>query len=431
MRPWRSFVLGFMFLIGTGWAEEEYSFDMTEIEETPWHLGGYIEFQPALYHRNEDAAFYKLNSYDSDEGRLHDEYNLGTLLDGGYKKGSTEFRAVVNADMKKDSRGWFLDAKLFEGFMASRPSSSFGYSLGKKTLKWGKGYAWNPVAFLDRPKDPFDPELAREGVVVASADYIKSFAGPLQTFSLTPALVPVYDDLNSDLAKVNGLNFAGKAYFLLYDTDIDFNLLTGESKTTRYGLDFSRNITSNVEVHGEVAVIEDHVQRFIDESGTVQYREYDATSHLWGIRYLSQAETTYILEYYHNGMGYTKSEMEDFYSFIAQGYNTYLTSGDRSLLQSASGTTNETYGRRNPMRDYLYLRISQKEPFEVLYFTPMVTSIFNLNDSSFSLGPELVYTGIKNLELRFRALFLVGDANTEYGEKQNDFGIGLRARYYY
>ena len=59
-------------------------------------------------------------------------------------------------------------------------------------MKWGKGYAWNPVAFLDRPKNPDDPELPLEGFVIASADTIKSFDGPLKTFAFTPVLVPVY-----------------------------------------------------------------------------------------------------------------------------------------------------------------------------------------------------------------------------------------------
>lgn len=46
-------------------------------------------------------------------------------------------------------------------------------------MRWGKGYAWNPVGFVERPKDPNDPELAREGYWMASADYIVNFTGPL------------------------------------------------------------------------------------------------------------------------------------------------------------------------------------------------------------------------------------------------------------
>ncbi len=55
--------------------------------------------------------------------------------------------------------------------------------------------------------------------------------------------------------QINGLNFAGKLYLLLYDTDIDLMAMTGESKTNRVGMDFSRNITTNLEIHGEFAFI--------------------------------------------------------------------------------------------------------------------------------------------------------------------------------
>jgi len=115
---------------------------------------------------------------------------------------------------------------------------------------------------------------------VASADYIRSFDGPLKTFSFTPVLMPVYDHINDDFGKVDRLNFAAKTYFLLYDTDIDFVFLTGGSKTNRYGMDFSRNITSNFEIHGEFAFINDYEKRFINSDGTVFNKEYDATQHI-------------------------------------------------------------------------------------------------------------------------------------------------------
>jgi hypothetical protein len=83
------------------------------------------------------------------------------------------------------------------------------------------------------------------------------------------------------------------------------------------------------------------------------------------------------------------------------------------------------------MRDYLYLRISQKEPFDILYFTPAITAILNFDDRSFSLSPELVYEGITNLELRIKGTVLVGDHFSEYGEKPNDARLELRVRYYF
>jgi hypothetical protein len=414
---------------GMALAEEEYSFDLLEIEKKPLHIGGYLEFHPVLFGLDTNSALHKLKLYDRDKENIREEYNFTALLDGSYKKGTTEFRAIVNTDLRKSYLGWSEETTLYEGYMSLRPSSTFNFNIGKRTLKWGKGYAWNPVAFLDRPKDPYDPELAREGFVVASADYIKSFDGPLKTFSFTPVLMPVYDHINDDFGKINRLNFAGKTYFLLYDTDIDLIFLTGRSKTDRYGMDFSRNITSNFEIHGELALINDYKKSFINSDGTGFNKKYDATSYLLGLRYLTKSDTTYIFEFFHDATGFAGSEMTDYFSFIDQGYDTYLTSGDDSLLKRASNIGEGSYNGKNPMRDYLYLRVSQKEPFDILYFTPSVTGIFNTNDKSFSLGPELLYTGVKNLELRLRTTFLVGDSYTEYGEKQNDFWIGLRARY--
>jgi len=431
MRLWAAWAILLTLSYGMALAEEEYSFDLSEIEKKPLHIGGYVEFSPVLFGLDTNSALYKLNLYDRDKENVRGEYNFSVLLDGSYKKGTTEFRAIVNTDLRKSYLGWSEETTLYEGYMSSRPSSTFNFNIGKKTLKWGTGYAWNPVAFLDRPKDPYDPDLAREGFVVASADYIKSFDGPLKTFSFTPVLMPVYDHINDDFGQTNRLNFAGKTYFLLYDTDIDLLFLTGGSKTNRYGMDFSRNITSNFEIHGELAFINDYEKRYINSDGTVFNNEYDATSYLLGLRYLTESDTTYIFEFFHDATGFAESEMTDYFSFIDQGYDTYLASGDDSLLTRASNLAEGSYNRRNPMRDYLYLRASQKEPFDMLYFTPSLTGIFNVDDESFSIGPELLYTGIKNLEFRLRTTFLVGDSYTEFGEKQNDYRAELRVRYYF
>jgi hypothetical protein len=93
--------------------------------------------------------------------------------------------------------------------------------------------------------------------------------------------------------------------------------------------------------------------------------------------------------------------------------------------------TEGNYGRPNPMQDYLYLRVTQKEPFDILYFTPAITGIMNLNDKSVSISPELLYTGITNLELRLKGIALVGQNGSEYGEKANDYRVELRVRYYF
>ena len=83
------------------------------------------------------------------------------------------------------------------------------------------------------------------------------------------------------------------------------------------------------------------------------------------------------------------------------------------------------------MRDYLYLKVTQKEPFDILYFTPSMACIYNINDKSASITPQITYTPITNLELDLKATFLLGKDYTEYGQKLNDYKIYASVKYYF
>jgi hypothetical protein len=412
-------------------AAEEYTFDESEIEKKPYHIGGYAELRPTLFGLDRDASLYKLRFYNRDEGATLEEYNAALQLEGSLEKGIARLFVRTNSDYRNSYLGSHFKTTVYEGFLSIKPSSSLTIDIGKKTLKWGKGYAWNPAAFVDRPKDPEDPEQNLEGFIVASADYIKSFQGALKTVSFTPVLVPAYGDVNDDFGETGHMNFAAKLYLLLYDTDIDFIFLTGGSRTSRYGMDISRNITTNFEIHGEFAYINNFKKSFIDSNGNNFETRYDAKSGLIGMRYLTERDTTYILEYYRNGTGFSAGEMRDYFSFIKIAYDTYVSTGSDASLKKAANITAGNYGRPNAMRDYLYLRVSQKEPFDILYFTPSLTGILNMSDKSFSLSPEFLYAGITNLELRLKASFIFGDRFSDYGEKQNDYRVEFRARYYF
>lgn len=410
---------------------EDYRFDEAEFEKKPYAFGGYAELRPVLFGLDRDAALYRLKFYNRDEDDTFIEYNGKLQLEGSLEKGIGRLFVRTNSEYRNSYQGGSFRTTFYDGYLSLKPSSSLSFDLGKKSLRWGKGYAWSPVAFIDRPKDPDDPELNLEGYIIASADYIKSFSGAVQTVSVTPVLLPVYDGVNDDFDKLRHLNVGGRIYLLVYDTDLDFLFLTGGSRTNRYGVDFSRNITSNFEIHGELAHTENFRKRTVETNGRIAEQQQDATSWLLGIRYLSEAETTCIAEYYRNGAGYGSDEMRGFFSLINEGFDTFRSGGDEALLRNAAGLAEGGYGRMNPMRDYAYVRISQKEPFDLLYFTPALTSIVNLDDGSFSLSPELLYSGINNLEVRLKGTLLGGSRLTEYGEKQNDYRVEFRVRYYF
>ncbi len=410
---------------------DEYTFDLSEIEKKPYQIGGYAEFRANLLRLDNYATLYKLNFYNNEEGDTVEEYNAELQLEGSFEKGISRLYIKTNTDYVYSYLEEYLKTTLYEGYLSLRPSSSMTVDAGKKVSKWGKGYAWNPVAFVDRPKNPNDPEVSLEGFVVASADYIKSFHGAIKTVSITPVFIPVYEHINNDFGETNNFDFAAKLYLLLYDTDIDFMLLTGGSKAPRYGTDFSRNITSNFEIHGEFATIRNFKTTVIDSDGNRFQKEYNAKNYLLGLRYLTASDLTYIAEYYHNGTGFTTNEMEDYFTYINTAYDVFLSAGDETLLKDAENISAGNYGRTSPMRNYLYLRVSQKEPFDILYFTPAMTGIYNINDGSFSLSPELLYTAITNIDLRLKVFYIDGGRNSEYGEKQNDYRIEFRGRYYF
>ena len=408
---------------------EEYTFDVSETEKKPYSLGGYVELRPTISWLDQDAAMYKLRFYDRSEGPTLPEYKAALQLDGSIEKGWATLFVRLNTDYLDSYLGSEFTTTAFEAYLSLKPAPSLVITAGKRTFKWGKGNAWNPVAFVDRPKNPDDPGLDLEGYVAASVDYIRSFSGPLKTLSITPVLVPVSDHVNEDFGEANHVNIAGKIYLLLYDTDIDILFLSGGSRSSRYGLDFSRNITTNVEVHGEYAHLNDVRKSVIGTDGSTHQTVSDATSWLLGLRYLSEKDTSYLLEYYRDGTGYTEQELANYYAFVNNAYDYYLSSESDALLRKAAGAA--AYGRPNAGRSYVYLRVSQKEPFDILYWTPAVTAIVNAEDRSCYLSPEITYTGITNVELRLKGTVLAGNRLSEFGEKQNDFRVELIARYYF
>ena len=411
-------------------AAETYTFDVSAFEKKPVELGGYVEFKQQYYQLNQDGAIYLINFYD--DPRSHINETTVTLKPTGklrYGDASLNFRAHVEGNWESRDDDWL--ARFDEFYGSYKPNPGLTLDVGKIALKWGKGYAWSPIAFVERVKDPNDPELAREGFGMALADVIRNFEGPLRTVAFTPVVIPASEDINSDFGTGSHTNVAAKLYLLLYDTDIDLAYLSNGSRSRRYGFDFSRNLATNLEIHGEWAHIEDTQRTVATATGATTVVRGDAQRWLLGMRHLSERDTTTILEYYRNGPGLTESEMQSFVQFVDNAYAQYLATGNDAALNRAANALRGGYGQPNPGRSYLYLRVTQKEPFDILYFTPALTVIANVDDGSTSITPELLYTGYKNIELRLRGVFLTGGAGTEFGERQASTRIEFRARLYF
>jgi hypothetical protein len=424
--------IGVFLLLATVAEGQEPPIEIPPVDQKPYSANGFLELRPVMIWQDTDAALFRLRSFtDKTPDAQTMQLNSRLQLDASYRRAwfSAQTRSVV--DTGYTSGDWTADATAYEAYLSLKPAPSFTVDAGKKTLKWGKGYIWNPAAFLDRVKSPEDPALALEGFTVLSADYIHTFGGPLQVMSVTPVLVPVFGDLNQGFGERGHLNVAGKLYLLLLDTDIDMMFLTGGSRPARFGFDFSRNLRSNLEVHGEVSRVPDGLTVALDPAATLVRQEQPATTLVMGIRYLTEANTTYLFEYYRNGAGYPPSEVKAYFELIERGYQSWTVNGDPRLLTLASQATEAGYGRMYPMRNYVFGRVNQPDALGVLYLTLGASAIVNVDDGSYSLLPEVQYKPTETLELRWLANIQRGGSWTDFGEKQADVRLELRVRYHF
>ena len=403
------------------------TFDVSAYEKQPYELKGYVEARGERLRLDPDTAGYALQF----PGMTAREATRGAALaeiTGLFRYETLTLVATGRLTYVDDARESIDDARFLESYASWSPNAQTTLELGKRALRWGKGYAWNPVAFLERPKDPLDPDFAREGFTIAAVDLVRSFPDQVVTnAALSAVVLPVTGDLNDTYGPATHGNPAAKVYLLAADTDIDVVYAANGSRGQRYGFDFSRNITSNLEVHGEWAHLTDVSQPLLGASGAITTRTLDASSWLLGLRYLSEHETTIIAEVYHNGAGYGDDELADYYAAVGAA----AAIGDAQRLAQLRQAGALGYARPSPARDYGYLRVSQKEPFDWLYFTPALTVIGNLGDGSYTMIPELVYAGFDDVELRLRLQASGGGARTEYGEKPISNRVELRLRVFF
>lgn len=408
---------------------DEYSFDAAEFEKKTLEFSGYLEQKEELLKLRGNSSAYQL-AYPGAAPRadllrssttleLAGKLNLGDFVLDARAQGSQADDALVSTRK---------DLAVMEAGLRWSASPGLTLDVGKRVQRWGKGYAWSPVAMVERIKDANDPTASREGFVMTSGEWTQSLTGPISAVSVTGLLLPTDGDTNADFGQTHSLNPAAKLYVLAWDTDIDLMWRAKGARPESFGVDFSRNLSSALEVHGEWARTLDAPRNTLDASGSIRSSRADFDSYLLGLRYLTAGEVTWIAEYYRNGAGYTRQEMDTYYQFL----NTALAAGAAPALASkALAVAQSGYGRPNSGRDYLYLKASVSEPFNWVYGAASVTAMVNLNDHSVQLTPELSYTGFTNWELRTRLIWLTGQTHTEFSEKASSARLEITGRYYF
>ena len=425
----RAAALGFGMTLAVQAGAEEFTFDASEFEKKTFEFSGYLEQKEEGLRMRTDSPGYKL-AYPGSEQRTHLLRNTTTLeLSGKLNLDPVVVDARAQAFHASDPLASASDrGTVMDGGVRWSAGPGLTVDAGKRVQRWGKGYAWSPVGFIERPKDSSDPQSSREGFVMASAEWTRSLSGPVSAVGISGFVVPTDGDLNADFGEKQDANPAAKLYLLAWNTDIDLMWRGKGARPQSVGFDFSRNISSALEVHGEWAHFRDAPRNTASAAGATQLEQSSYNAWLLGMRYLTQSEVTWIVEYYRNENGYGADELDDYYTFLdkalADGAAPALEARARKLAQSG-------YARPNPGRDYLYAKASVSEPFGWVYGSAALTAMTNLNDHSWQVTPEIGYTGINNVEIRARAFFLGGASHTEFGEKPASRRLEVYARFYF
>lgn len=353
---------------------DDYNFDIQDIEPKSYEYGGYLRADNKVQNLRDQEIEYQ------NQLRLEGLFDFNYFYDiFKFKSSAVTVHEYIHNKISETEFHFnelYIDAKL---------NDNHSFLAGKKSLMWGKGYFFNPVAFLDRKKDPSDPTQVREGFILTKYSYNKSFESSLKNLNLDIVYLRADDSINKDYYLLNtneeaSHNFAAKLYLLWYDTDIDIIYNYSNKADKKIGVDFSKNIDVNFEIHAEYAKIIN-----------------DGFSYLLGLRYLTDFELTIISEYLYQSEGLTKREIENSSNiapFIA--------------------------------KEYAITSFTQKEPFNWLYFSLYYKNMTNLQDYSQQNKIGASYAFKNNIEVDLSYNINSGGSLSEFGKKQAEDFIWIK-----
>jgi hypothetical protein len=336
------------------------------------------------------------------------------------------------------------------------------FTLGKKRIVWGPGFAFNPTDILNPPKDPTDPTFQRSGAWLARVELpyekftisLVAAAKVLRTYGGLPGAFLYYPDYPSSEQKAvldatkatyskpdTDPHFAAAArvYALLADTDFNlFYFFTNKyndafDHKSRFGASAS-HVFGALEVHfeGTLQFGKSNVYANPDcvkdlnalltcglavQAGTAASTSIADASRTrdWtlvpkvvvGPRYQFDNNAILSLEYYYNGEGYDWYEFRD-YLALARAASAFTNSTSGSLpfsLPGASANTDPGVPQKfafNPLRRH-YLFLSYQQPQINDDWTVSATVIVDAEDLSSTVAPYVAWNAQEWLTLTLGA----------------------------
>lgn len=350
----------------------DYDFDMQGIEVKPYTFAGYLRGDFRYITLNDESPKYPTKNKESMQSYNGEADVKFAYFEDNYKINSEVFANYTDVDGNVTKSADFM--QLYGEY---KFNVNHLVEIGKKAPKWGKGYFVNPIAFFDRKKNPDDPEASREGFIFANYRFNKSYDSDVKNITFDLLVLNNEDALNKKFMMEQGTHVGMKLYMLYLDTDIEFLYLYSSSDEDRVGFDFSKNIETNFEIHGEFSSA---------LSGDVKY--------LLGFKYLSATDLTLTSEYFYQQ---NQSELsEPFFD-----------------------------------KQYFINKLSQKEPLDILYSALYYKNIYNFEDASMQNSVGAIYSFKNDMVLDCSLYHNSGEVKSEFGSKLAQSTFWTRLTWYF
>jgi hypothetical protein len=365
--------------------------------------------------------------------------NIGTAnLYFGYGVVSTSLNlTTVSDNLRKPEYGYSLR----ELSLDIPLTDEFDITVGKKILKWGTGYAFNPTGVVEPQRSPSDPTDRLGQNDGRNLIALTAFLGKN---SFTAVYVNDAWIENWNLHK-GPQEFALRAYTFVSGLDLSFVAHFKEGDRLDVGTNWSYVIGSDLELHGEVLakrgtsnlyhqiITTDDMQQVF--SADPYLTLYEHSNRIFyklvaGGQYTFESGPNVVLEYYHNAEGLKRTEWQRWMKFVK--FQNDIQKGTASVPASLVESSRynllwalRTLSPRGAMSDYMFGReyyAIGNWGFEFLQF-------LNVQDLSAVLIPSATYRASENVSLYGRFSSFTGTDESEFGALFDSYSFNLGIRF--
>jgi hypothetical protein len=291
---------------------------------------------------------------------------------------------------------------LNEIYANGEPVSGLQYTLGKKRILWGTGFAANPTDLLNPAKNPLDPTYERRGAWLFQLENIQE----KQTFAgfFAPEVLEDKNSLPQDIGVLSEGDGRRRVHFLTgvrwYQlvSDADLNLMVFYSERFREqisgalsaGASWSQiatSISKQLETHAEALVRQGSNRGSSTGESRLESNKLFVRV-LFGGRYDFENESSFVFEWLHQSDG---DSMSDVQTRLRRQFD--LVRRNPTLVPSESSPV--------VMKNMLFLNYQRYKFTDDLFLSWSIAH--NLHDQSGFQGPLLQWTPNQSLSLTVAA----------------------------